>query len=147
MRVRGHYFPCSAGSHTRRRASMHIQTYATNTLKVPPPTAVHPIASRFLSRAVPPYTLTRRFLRSLPHSRPPWDSRYSLADNLAELVNIVEENLVVRHSDDEEEEEVEGVDRARNLHASGDASRLCECVTIRSACKYAPFSDAPVVIS
>lgn len=35
---------------------MHIQTHATNTLKVPPPTAVHPIASRFLSRAAPPYT-------------------------------------------------------------------------------------------
>lgn len=129
-----------------RATACTYRPHATNTLKIPPPTAVHPIASRFLSRAVPPYTLTRRFLRSLPHSRPPWDSRYSLADNLAELVNIVEENLVVRHSDDEEEEEVEGVDRARNLHASGDASRLRECVVIRSACKCAPFSVAPDVI-
>ena len=73
----------------------------------------------------------------------PNDAEWSLADNLAELVNIVEENLVVRHSDDEEE--VEGVDRARNL--SEDASQIRECVIIRSACKYAPFSVAPAVVS
>lgn len=77
----------------------------------------------------------------------PNDAEWSFADNLAELINIIEENLVVRHSDDEEEEEVEGVDQARNLHASGDASRLRECVIIRSAFyKYAPFSVALVVV-
>lgn len=63
--------------------------------------------------------------------------RYSLADNLAELVNLVEENLVVRHSSDEE---VEEVDRTRRLHAPKGASKLCEFVIIRKACRCASLS-------
>ena len=61
---------------------------------------------------------------------------YSLADNLAELVNLVEENLVVRHSGDEE---VEDVDRTRRLYAPKGASELYEFVIIRKPCKYAPL--------
>lgn len=62
------------GSHRRRRPRTSIHpytlTHATDTLKVPPPTAVHPIASRFLSRAVPPYTplYLSQLSRSLPLS-------------------------------------------------------------------------------
>lgn len=60
--------------------------------------------------------------------------RYSLADNLAELVNLVEENLVVRHSSGEE---VEEVDRTRRLYAPKGASKLCEFVIIRKMFRYA----------
>lgn len=53
-RVHRHHFYCSADSHTRIARAMHAHTDARNhKLKVPPPTAAHPIASRFLSRAVP----------------------------------------------------------------------------------------------
>lgn len=56
-------------------------------------------------------------------------NRYSLADNLAELVNFVEENFVVRHSSNGE---VEEVDRMRRLYAPKGASMLYEFVIIRS---------------
>lgn len=64
--------------------------------------------------------------------------RYSLADNLAELVNLVEENLVVRHNSDEE---VEEVDRTRMIYAPKGASKLCEFVIIRKVCRYTFFSS------
>lgn len=141
------------GADARAHPHTNARDRPTDTLKVPPPTvnSSNRIALS-LSRSTslyPSLSIANRTLSpSLSHARSPRsleDSRYSLADNLAELVNIVEENLVVRHSDDEEE--VEGVDLgARNLHAPGDASRLRERVIIRSACGYAPFSLAPVVV-
>lgn len=63
---------------------------------------------------------------------------YSLADNLAELVNLIEENLVVRHNSDEE---VEEVDRTRMIYAPKGASKLCEFVIIRKVCRYTSFSS------
>lgn len=114
--------------HTRSRARAYTDARETNTFKV---TSAHRRSSNritlSLSRNTRQAPLSLSRARSLAHrhthtySFPLWNSCYSLADNLAELVNIVEENLVVRHSDDEEEE-VEGFDRARSLHAPGGAS-------------------------
>lgn len=43
-------------SHMRVRTRTRVFTLTHATDKVPPPTAVHPIASRFLSRTAPPCT-------------------------------------------------------------------------------------------
>lgn len=82
LSVHRHYPPIQR-VHVRadaRATHAHTDAYDQH-IQVPPPTAVHPIASRFLSRAV--YILTflsiyRRLSRSLLLSLSLWDSRTHL---------------------------------------------------------------------
>lgn len=69
VRTRALFSLLSRFTYAQPRVQMHRTQRRTR--PTPPPTGVHPIASRFLSRAAPPYTLTRRFLRSLSRTLSP----------------------------------------------------------------------------